>query len=218
MAPSRRSGHFGPCGFRGCDRQIKRSGYCAGHISQRQRGHEMSVLSEKRALLPNPAQPGTLLVPLTRGLFAIIDEADGDAVRGWNWSAHRGHKVDYAIRMFRSGGRLRHCSLHAFLWRLWGMPTAPEIDHRDGDGLNNRRDNLRAATSSQQKQNTRRRSDNTSGFKGVSRAGRNRDRWRASIQVDGRQTQLGTFSDPAAAADAYAMAAAKNFGEFRRHA
>lgn len=90
------------------------------------------------------------------------------------------------------------------------------IDHRDLDGLNNRWTNLRLATKSQNAQNTPRRVDNTSGFKGVAWDAR-RGKWRADIRVPGgKRMHLGMHDDPAVGHAAYVAAAKELFGEFGR--
>jgi len=87
------------------------------------------------------------------------------------------------------------------------------IDHRDGDPSNNRWNNLRRATPSQNNANRRLQQNNAWGLKGVSR---HRSRWRASIRKDRRTHHLGVFSTPQAAHAAYVAAARKLFGEFAR--
>jgi hypothetical protein len=89
-----------------------------------------------------------------------------------------------------------------------------EVDHKDGDGLNNRWRNLREATRSQNHANSKRARNNTSGFKGVrlSRSGR----YRARIAVNKKRIALGSFDTPEEAHDAYCRAAKKFFGEFAR--
>jgi hypothetical protein len=84
-----------------------------------------------------------------------------------------------------------------------------QTDHKDGDGLNNRRSNLRPCTSAQNKANVGLRSDNRSGFRGVSRNAQD-NCWIARIQ--GRH--IGVFRDAVDAARAYDDAARKAFGEF----
>ena len=105
--------------------------------------------------------------------------------------------------------------MHRLIW-----PTAPEIDHVDGDGLNNRRSNLREAVGTKNQQNKMKACVGVSRFKGVCP---HRDgRWRANIRVPavgkgrGRQTHLGLFVDEEDAARAYDTAARKHFGEFAR--
>jgi hypothetical protein len=94
----------------------------------------------------------------------------------------------------------------------WGRPT---IDHRDRDVTNNRWNNLRQATASQNNANRRRPRHNTSGYKGVCRC-RHSGKWRALISRNGRTIYLGKFATPKAAHAAYLAAARKLFGEFAR--
>lgn len=229
----------GTCSFEGCGQTVndkaRLSGLCKEHYHQRRRrralGLEPLMLplgysTRPRTLLPNPDMPGTLLVPLTKGYFAIIDEADGPAVAMKRWSAatHPGRRGVYARTTDSSGdGRLRPngkmaypaIPLHRFLWRLWGLPDTPEIDHKNTNGIDCRRENLRAATRQQNSHNVAPRKDNTSGFKGVhwdSRTGR----WGASITVGHRSYWLGRFDDPAEAGRAYEKAAKELHGDFAR--
>lgn len=105
---------------------------------------------------------------------------------------------------------------HHLAWLyMTGEWPADEVDHRDTDGTNNRWLNLRAATGGQNKANTRRRSDNTSGYKGVSFR-KASGKYIAQIKVAGRYKGLGIFSDPAEAHAAYVRAAQEAFGEFAR--
>ena len=91
----------------------------------------------------------------------------------------------------------------AWLWTTGEWPIG-EVDHIDGQKSNNALSNLRVITSAQNHQNIRRpRSDNTIGLLGV---GRNGNRYRAQIKVDGRSIYLGSFVDPAEAHQAYLKA------------
>lgn len=96
-----------------------------------------------------------------------------------------------------------------------GRRGRPMIDHRDGDGTNNRWSNLRRATASQNAANSRRPRDNTSGYKGVLLC-RGSGRWHAYIHKNRRRIHLGTFATPEAAHEAYVTAARKLFGKFAR--
>lgn len=88
------------------------------------------------------------------------------------------------------------------------------VDHINGDGLDNRRENLRLATPSQNMQNVGKRSHNTSGYKGVSSCG---SRWRATIRVNGKQKHLGVFATPELAHAAYCESADKLHGDFANY-
>ena len=91
------------------------------------------------------------------------------------------------------------------------------IDHRDGDGLNNRWANLREADSSKNTQNSRRRSDNRSGLKGVNFVAR-LNKWKSRVSLNGKRIYLGSFATPEAAHAAYAAKAIELHGEFARAA
>jgi hypothetical protein len=102
----------------------------------------------------------------------------------------------------------------AWLYMTGEWPPA-DIDHENLNRSDNRWTNLRDATRSQNGANQGIRSDNTSGFKGVFWC-TTRKRWLATLNIDGKQKTLGRFDTPEAAADAYAAAARKHFGEFSR--
>jgi hypothetical protein len=140
---------------------------------------------------------------------AIVDESDYDgAMQAGPWHAVRSHRTFYARRnVVKPGGRRGAIALHTFLTG-W-----PQVDHVNGDGLDNRRSNLRSATSNQNRMNRRRHSNNTSGYKGVTWHGRS-GRWRARIGVAGRKLSLGLHETPEVAARAYDAAALQHFGEF----
>lgn len=88
-----------------------------------------------------------------------------------------------------------------------------EIDHRDRNKLNNRIENLRPCTSSQNKGNIQLLPTNTSGYRGVSLNARSQ-KWHAQIKIHGKQTYLGRFDTPEEAAMLYNQAAIEHFGEF----
>ena len=102
---------------------------------------------------------------------------------------------------------------------IWLMQTGDwpkgEVDHIDGDGLNNKWSNLRDVTHSQNLMNAAVRSDSTSGYKGVS-YDRSRDRWYAYINLDGKRKMLGRYKTKQEAVDARLKAEQQFFGEFAR--
>jgi len=149
-----------------------------------------------------------VLIPLTKGMFARVDAEDAELVLAFKWCAAPGTRTTYAARAFRrEDGSQTTQSMHRLL-------TGFEVtDHINGDGLDNRRSNLREATYSQNNRNARMRSHNTSGFKGVSWCKRS-GKWRANIFVDGKQLHLGLHARLEDAARSYDAAARTHFGSF----
>jgi hypothetical protein len=149
-------------------------------------------------------------IPLSQGMFALVDSEDAEAVLQHKWYAHRDRRTFYVVRMVRrANGTQAKVRLHAFLtgWSL--------VDHINGNGLDNRRVNLRAATRSQNAANRGPTRDNTSGFKGVTWNKQAR-KWRAKVKADGMWRHLGYHVTAEAAARAYDAAARELFGEFAR--
>ena len=156
-------------------------------------------------------------VPLTKGYEAVIDAADVPLVIGFNWCAHEIRKKGflrkvYAVRTVHHSGRNLTMLMHRV---VLNAESGLEVDHRDSDGLNNRRSNLRPATPSENRKNQVIGSRNTSGFKGVSWH-RRAQKWLVQIHSEGKRTYLGLFADIEAAAAAYASASEKVHGEFGR--
>lgn len=125
--------------------------------------------------------------------------------------------VSHGYRRIKLGGRAgRAYGAHRLAW-LYMMGEWPngEVDHIDGNPDNNRWANLRLADRSNNTANSRRRSDNTSGVKGV-HFDKSSGKWRSELSARGRRIFLGYFTSPEAAAAAYEAAALQYFGEFAR--
>lgn len=152
-------------------------------------------------------------IPLTRGYVAVVDDEDAARLADFAWHAQaNGRGLVYAATDV-GGRRLPMPNV------ILGLPRRTLVDHVDGDTLNNRRANLRAATISENAANARLRSDTSSGRKGVTfegSGGRRARPWRANISVGGRFIRLGYFETADLAAEAYDAAAARYFGEFAR--
>lgn len=148
-------------------------------------------------------------IPLSQGKIALVDDADYEAVSAFKWYANKIGRRFYAARHFRREGKRSTQGLHQFL-----LPGVPRIDHRDGDGLNNQRDNLRPATTAQNAQGFRRKCIRTSSvYRGVSWHSA-RKKWRAGINVNGKRINLGDFALEADAARAYDTAAKQHFKDW----
>jgi hypothetical protein len=153
-------------------------------------------------------------ITLTQGYEAVIDTADVPLLEGWNWQAGVDENTVYAMRNARSNGRWRKIQMHRV---LLNDPDGLVVDHIDGDGLNNRRANLRAVTTQQNAFNQRAAKGNTSGFKGVTWIKQGK-KWQASIKLNGKSRHLGRFATAEEAHDAYVKASAELHGEFGRTA
>ena len=146
-----------------------------------------------------------------RCLFAVIDADDYHLVKHLRWGAHI--EKNGTIYAYSNGikGIQEPVKLHRFLAGIPGL----DVDHRDRDGLNCRRLNLRVATRTQNNANRISQPNSTSKFKGVT-WDRKRNQWKALIQVSGKSLNLGRFNGEADAAAAYNLAAREAFGEFAR--
>lgn len=126
-------------------------------------------------------------IPLTQGFVAKIDNRDR-AIRRHRWHAVVRRCTVYAGRMATVDGKRTLILMHR---QIAGTtdPTIP-VDHKDGDGLNNRRRNLRISSARQNARNTVSRAGSTSRFLGVCWDA-SRKRWRAEIRIEGRKLALG---------------------------
>jgi hypothetical protein len=152
-------------------------------------------------------------IPLTRGYETLVDDEDYEDLAACKWYADvtpRGYV--YAKRTVRANGRRYGVKMHR---AILGANDGKHVDHANRDTLDNRRSNLRFATRSENTANSAKRSNNTSGYKGVTWHVQ-RGKWRAQIAKGDARISLGLFTDAAAAARAYRLAAEALFGEFAR--
>lgn len=161
---------------------------------------------------------GTVKIPLTQGFEAIVDDEDAEWIRQWTWYPLRqtGRVAVYAKRNRKIRGTSHARYMHREIAQRAGMSlsSSVQVDHRDGNGLNNSRANLRIATPRENSRNSPARLGSSS-FKGVFRA--ENGRWCAQINPDGNKTiHLGTFDTEEEAALAYDTVARVHHGEFAR--
>jgi len=154
-------------------------------------------------------------ISLTQGKVAIVDDADYKRLSRWKWYAAKHHNIWYAVRHSPSkNSKRKTIHMHRLILCLKsGDPR--ESDHRNHDGLNNQRRNLRIATRAQNIRNQRPQKRTSSRFKGVC-WDRHAAKWLARIRVEGRLINLGHFVSEIDAAKTYDAAACKYFSEFAR--
>ena len=141
-------------------------------------------------------------VLLTNGMSAMVDDWNVDRLSGYTWSYSNGYAV--------SGTRGNLVYMHQL---IIDAADGMIVDHVNGNRLDNRESNLRAASYSQNQANRERSYKNQSGYKGVW-LNKRAKRWQAEICVQGKRIHLGYFDCAEDAARAYNTAAIQHFGEF----
>lgn len=154
---------------------------------------------------------------LTKGQHTVVDDDVYEWASKFKWMASESPRTKhtyYAVRRERRPGpsRQRTVILHR---EIMGAPKGVLVDHEDGDGLNNLRDNLRLCTVGQNTQNQRIRKDKSSQYKGVS-WNKRQGVWDARVCSAGRKIFLGLFREELDAARAYDSAALRLHGTFAR--
>lgn len=158
----------------------------------------------------------SIIIPLTQGQFAYVSPIDAKlATLKWYVANYRGFK--YAARKYRTPDNRRlSVGIHRVIWEMViGRPLESHeyIDHIDGNGLNNRRENLRIATHIENCRNQRISKRNTSGVKGVYWDTLNK-RWTVKIRIGGKKKHIGCFVDIEDARKAYREASQEYHKEF----
>lgn len=143
-------------------------------------------------------------ISLTQGRFALVDDCDYVYLCQYSWCVSDG----YVVRSGYPDGKIY---MHR---EILGFPDL-DVDHSSGDTLDNRRDNLRTATVSQNMCNNRKRKDNTSGFKGVSQRV-DTLRFTSYVNFQGKRHNTGCFDTAEEAAEARNKLAVQLHGEFMR--
>lgn len=148
-------------------------------------------------------------IPLTQGKFALVDDEDFDRLSQHKW---RPNRQGYAITDVRRGVGWGTRSMHRI---VLSPPSGWDVDHINGDRLDNRKENLRACSRAENSRNSVKHRDNTSGYKGVSWH-EQKGKWRARIRRNGKEKHLGLFETADAAARAYDQSAKVCFGVFAK--
>lgn len=145
------------------------------------------------------------LIPLTKGKFAKVDDADFELLSKYKWYfvlKKPTARTGYAVHDFNK----RHVSMHRF---LLNPPKEMDVDHINRDGLDNRRSNIRICTRSFNMANIAARGR----YKGVEKV-KKYDKWFARIRLNGKRKYIGIFNTPEDAARAYNEVAKDFYGEF----
>lgn len=155
------------------------------------------------------------LVPLTQGKFAIIDIADVPLIENHTWCVVKRGRSLHAMRGVRPSQGRSYESIYLHRAILDIKDTVIQVDHIDGNGLNNRRANLRPCSIEENVRNKRSRLNSSSEYVGVY-WNKIMGIWGAQIACKNKTTHLGFFKDAKIAAIAYDIEALKNYGEFAR--
>lgn len=144
-------------------------------------------------------------IKLKHGKVVIVDDADFEWLNQWKWCmTSRGY-------IHRNAGTNGYILIHRL---IMDAPHGKDVDHINGNRADNRRSNLRVCSRSENLCNKGLLSNNTSGFKGVSRF--RKTKWQTYINIQGKRYNLGHFSSKEEAAKVYNEAALKYHGKFAR--
>jgi len=149
-------------------------------------------------------------ITLTNGFSALVDNGDYEILSIYKWQVQSRKWGNYAIRVGRKGEPTT-VRMHR---QIMGLDSTKEVDHINGDGLDNRRSNLRLVTHSQNQMNNRRASG-SSRHKGVHWCNRSQ-RWIVRIVMGGKRKYAGRFRDETEAARHYNELAVKHYGQCAR--
>lgn len=150
------------------------------------------------------------LIPLTQGLFSQVDDEDFEFLSQFNWCAAKDGKKYYAVRAgSRRNVKRVNLRMHCVIMK------SKNIDHIDGNSLNNQKSNLRPATQSQNSVNVSKKKGCSSIYKGVY-FNKPFQKWCAQIRINKKKTHIGYFSNEKDAAIAYDIKAKETFGEYAK--
>jgi len=149
-------------------------------------------------------------IELTQGKIALVDDDDFERLNQHKWHYFG---LGYAARhgsKQKGSKEINYILMHR---EIMNFPEKTGVDHKNHNGIDNRKENLRICGQDKNLMNTRIRSDNKSGFKGVS-WNKEKNKWVVHIRINCKTIHVGYYSDKRKAAMAYNEAAKRYFGEF----
>lgn len=149
------------------------------------------------------------VIELTKGYAAIVDDEDFERVAQWRWCALVGKYTVYAMR---NSGKKGFIYMHRF---LMNAPSGAEVDHKNGNGIDNRRTNLRLGTKAQNQHNSKCKKHNKLGVKGVTFI-KSTGKFHAKIRANKKTVFSAYFKTVEAAKAARDVAVQQHHGEFAR--
>jgi hypothetical protein len=165
-------------------------------------------------------------IPLTKGMYAIVDVRDYEFLRKREWHVQPGINTYYAITTIFIKGKRKRVSMHRYLLKSDFAKCDTQktiqsnlrgklvVDHINGNGLDNRRANLRFCTYAQNNCNKRIKAKGASKYRGVLKSRNSNKPWQAKIHINNKRIIIGLFKTQLEAALAYDSAARKYHGQF----
>ncbi len=152
-------------------------------------------------------------IKLTKGYVALVDDSDFGWLSRWNWHAHVVGKTAYARRTQKVDGVVYRVFMHR---AIMGLTNREEFcDHINGAGFDNRRENLRVCTHSENQRNRSKNKNGSSCYKGVCWS-KKRQKWMSQIDVNGITVRIGEHNTEIEAAISYNTKAKELYGDFCR--
>jgi hypothetical protein len=147
-------------------------------------------------------------IKLTRGLVALVDDEDFDYLNQFRWHCDKHYSTYYVSRTIKlKNGKQKTILMHRV---IMNTPEGMEVDHKDHNGLNCQKYNIRNCTHSQNKMNVK--AYGIIKYLGVDLI--KKGKYRSKIKVNGITKHIGIFDNPELAAMAYDKKAKYYFGEF----
>lgn len=182
-------------------------------MRQRQASRRVQAPNSQPRHISSGAKGVAMRAIVASGRKVLVSDCDYDSIARFTWYAHiRSNGKPYVFRVFKDeNGKCRTVYMHREITRPENRKI--QVDHINQDPLDNRRENLRLATASQNQANRGAQSNNKSGYKGVYYR-KGHGVWVAQINIKNRHITIGNFATKEAAAAAYAECEKKLFGEF----